>query len=378
MDYSCANSQGDLVIYTADPSSQFTRQQEDIESAVLRVLRSKSYILGTEVKSLEEEFANYIGTSHCIGVSSGTDAIELALKAINIQKGDEVVTVSHTAVATVAAIESAGATPILVDIDPHCYTINPSQLSEVITERTRAVIAVHLYGHPADLGPIISFCADNDLVLIEDCAQSHGALWNGLRTGSIGHIGCFSCYPTKNLGGIGDAGLITTNSDIIAERIRRIREYGWKDRYISSVPGRNARLDEIQAAILRVKLRLLDSDNEERRTLAAIYSDLLDDRFIKPTVLSNVDHVFHLYVIQVEKRSLLMNHLLRHGIGSAIHYPMPVHLQPAYCSRITTSSSMAVTEVLSDKVLSLPLYPGLSQQTVGSICNIINSFESPE
>ena len=245
------------MILCSNPSEQFKSYQSEIELAVSTVMRSKNYILGEQVSLLEGEFAEYIGTSSAIGVANGTDAIEIALRSLNIGYGDEVITVSHTAVATVAAIEASGAKAVLVDIDPNFYTLNPNQLEMVLTKRTKAVIAVHLYGNAVDLDSVLSFCKANKIFLIEDVSQAHGAKYKGKRLGSIGDIGCFSCYPTKNLGAIGDAGLVTTNNLDLAEKVRMIREYGWQNR-TSILQGRNSRLDEIQAAILRIKLKYLE------------------------------------------------------------------------------------------------------------------------
>ena len=351
------------MIICANPLAQFQSYQAEIEAAVSRVLRSNRYILGPEVEALEHEFADYIGTRHAIGVANGTDALELAIRALDIGPGDEVVTVSHTAVATVAAIEAAGAIPVLVDVDPDFFTLNPEQLQEVLTPKTKAVIAVHLYGQAADLDAIGKFCSDNALSLIEDGSQAHGAKWKGKRLGSIGHIGCFSCYPTKNLGAIGDAGLVTTNDEQLAHKVRILREYGWQQRYISDIPGRNSRLDELQAGILRVKLRYLDVDNEKRHTLAAQYTSLLNGLSIQtPKTREGAKHVFHLYVVRSGNRQHLMDCLREHDIHAGIHYPMPVHLQPAYQGRIRTATAMRITESLAQEVLSLPMYPELSME----------------
>lgn len=356
------------MIFCANPAAQFKSYQAEIEAAVNRVLQSNLYILGPEVEALEQEFANYIGTSHAIGVANGTDALELALRALDIGPGDEVITVSHTAAATVAAIEAAGAVPVLVDVDPYFYTLDPQQLTGVLCPRTRAVIAVHLYGQAADLDTIRDFCQKNKLALIEDVSQAHGATWKGKRLGSIGDIGCFSCYPTKNLGAIGDAGLVTTNNDQLGHKIRMLREYGWKERYVSDLIGRNSRLDELQAAILRIKLRHLDTDNSKRQQLAAHYAKLLAGQPLHlPAIREHAEHVFHLYVVRTDKCQNLMAHLKAHDIHAGVHYPMPVHLQPAYKGRVRTARSMAVTERLSKEVLSLPMYPELSMEMTDKV-----------
>ena len=362
------------MILCANPSAQVFSYQAEIEDAVLRVVRSDRYILGPEVNALEQEFAAYIGTTHAVGVANGTDALELALRSLDLKPGDEVITVSHTAVATVAAIEAAGAVPVLVDVDPDFYTLNPIQLTEVLSSRTRAVIVVHLYGQAADLDEIGAFCKQQNLILIEDCSQAHGAKWNDKRLGSIGHIGCFSCYPTKNLGAIGDAGLVTTSDSNLAHKIRILREYGWQKRYISDIPGRNSRLDELQAAILRIKLRHLDDDNQNRRDLAAQYTSLLGDGARTPAIRQSAEHVFHLYVVRTDHRQALMAHLKSQDIYAGIHYPEAVHLQPAYKGRVRTSRSMEVTERLAQEVLSLPIYPELGVDSVSQVAQTIKNF----
>lgn len=362
------------MILCANPAAQFHSYQAEIEEAVLAVMRGTRYVLGEEVALLEEAFSNYIGTSDAVGVANGTDAIELALRALEISSGDEVITVSHTAVATVAAIEAAGAIPVLVDVEPQFYTLDPLQLQDALTPRTKAVIAVHLYGQSADLDAISVFCRKHGIFLIEDASQAHGAKYRGKRLGSIGDIGCFSCYPTKNLGAIGDAGLITTNSNKLATKVRRLREYGWNDR-ISEYAGRNSRLDELQAAVLRVKLKYLDADNQKRRQLAEYYSVKLQSLPVQlPKIRSEAESVFHLFVLQVENRQGLFEYFTKEGVHAGIHYPVPVHLQPAYQGRITTSRDMSVTESLIKRIISLPMYPELSMTDAERIVKILNDF----
>ena len=362
------------MITCANPSAQFKSYQTEIEKAVISVMRGNRYVLGKEVASLEQEFADYIGTTSAIGVANGTDAIELALRALNIGPGDEVITVSHTAVATVAAIEAAGATPVLVDVEPKFYTLNPIQLKEVITSRTKSVIAVHLYGQSADMDAITSFCNQHNIFLIEDVSQAHGAKYKGQRLGSFGEIGCFSCYPTKNLGAIGDAGLITTNNIDLSTRIRMLREYGWMDR-ISQYPGRNSRLDELQAAVLRVKLKYLDADNEKRCKLAKYYSNKLSELPIQlPAIRTGAESVFHLFVAQVEYRQDLLAYLRKGGILAGIHYPLPIHLQPAYKGRVLTAKNMSNSEKLVHRIISLPIYPELSTYDAKKIVDVLNIF----
>ena len=364
------------MIQCANPSAQFQSYRKEIEEAALKVMRSNTYILGKEVLALEEEFASYISAKYAIGVANGTDAIEIALRALEIGPGDEVITVSHTAVATVAAIEATGARPVLVDVDPVFYTLNPAQLSEVLSINTKAVIAVHLYGQPADLDVISNFCSNHSLFLVEDVSQAHGAKYRGNRLGSIGHIGCFSCYPTKNLGAIGDAGLISTNDKVLAKKIRMIREYGWFNRK-SLIAGRNSRLDELQAAILRIKLKYLDHDNARRVRLAQYYSLQLYDLDIQlPTIRSQSESVYHLFVIQVNNRDELIESLKKENIYLGIHYPVPVHLQPAYKNRILKSNDLNVTESIVSKIVSLPIYPELGEDNARKVVNAIEYFQN--
>ena len=356
------------MMLCANPGAQFRSHRAEIEEAMRRVLDGNRYILGPEVEALEQEFARYIGVRHAVGVANGTDALELAVRALGLVPGDEVVTVSHTAVATVAALDAAGVKPVLVDVEPGYYTLDAAQLAEVLSPRTRAVIAVHLYGQAADLDAIGEFCRKHRLALIEDVAQAHGAKWQGRHLGSVGDIGCFSCYPTKNLGAIGDGGLVTTDNGQFAGRIRMLREYGWKQRYVSDIPGRNSRLDELQAAILRVKLRYLDEDNEKRRRLAGVYDDLLRALPVQlPKVRSGAEHVYHLYVITAANRLALIESLRREDVSPAIHYPVPIHRQTAYIGRIGRASSLRVTERLAEEVLSLPLYPELTHDDLARV-----------
>jgi dTDP-4-amino-4,6-dideoxygalactose transaminase len=366
------------MIQCANPLAQFESHREEIEAAVLRVMRGNRYILGPEVQALEHEFAEYIGVRKAIGVANGTDALELALRALDIGPGDEVITVSQTAVATIAAIESTGASVVVVDVDPVFYTLDAAQLEAVRTSKTRAVIAVHLYGQPADLDAIGQFCNANGIALIEDVAQAHGARWKGKRLGSIGRIGCFSCYPTKNLGALGDAGLVTTDDEQLAEKVRMLRQYGWSQRYISDIAGRNSRLDELQAAVLRIKLRYLDADNDRRRALAAEYSKRLAGTMVTtPQISPNAEHAFHLYVIRSDDRRQLIAALEAGDVHPGIHYPVPVHLQPAYRGRIRTSASMQVTESLANEGLSLPMYPELEMEQVRLVCLLLVGAATP-
>ena len=368
------------AIPQADPRAGYLMQRTAIDVALTRVFEGGVYILGREVEMFEAAFADYIGVRHAIGVGSGTDAIELALRASNIGAGDLVFTVSHTAVATVAAIERAGATAVLVDVEPGTYTMAPHELSRALRMtrpgRPAAVLPVHIYGQPAELSELAEIARVHDLRLIEDCAQSHGALYCGEPTGSFGDVACFSFYPTKNLGALGDGGMVVTSDPTLAVALREIREYGWRDRYVSARIGINSRLDAIQAAILGVKLRTLTADNARRQTIAARYdAGLAGLPLALPVRRPNATHVFHQYVIRLADRDALRNRLGASGVGTGIHYPVPVHRQPAYSGRLTCGpSGLGVTERAASQILSLPIYPQLMDEAVDRVIAEIRAF----
>jgi len=365
-----------------DPRASYIAQQPAIDRAISGVLEGGSYILGREVGSFERAFADFVGVSHAVGCASGTDAIELALRACNIGAGDLVFTVSHTAVATVAAIERVGAMAVLVDVEPGTYTMSPHELSRALQKpyagRPAAVLPVHLYGQPAELSTLGDLARANGLYLIEDCAQSHGAVYRGRPTGSFGDIGCFSFYPTKNLGAFGDGGMAVTKDPALAAALREIREYGWRERYVSAYVGINSRLDSIQAAILGVKLGSLVADNARRRTIANRYDlGLSKLPLMLPKRRAEATHVFHQYVIGLTERDRLRNWLHAAGIGTGIHYPVPVHLQPAYRGRLAAGpSGLGVTERAARQILSLPMYPQLSEEMIDCIITQIHGFFS--
>lgn len=364
-----------------DPKAGYLAHQAEIDAAVHRVLESGWYILGSEVESFERAFAAYIGVRHAIGVGSGTDALELALRACGVGPGDLVFTVSHTAVATVAAIELVGATPVLLDIDPVTYTMDPECLEAALAcppaGTPKAVIPVHLYGQPADMPAILESARRHGLYVIEDCAQSHGATLDGRKTGAFGEIAAFSFYPTKNLGALGDGGMVVTDDTALAERVRLLRQYGWRERYISDIPGGNSRLDELQAAILQVKLRHLDAENECRRRLSQIYNALLADTgFSLPEARPGATHVFHQYAICLSQRDALKTFLQQAGIGTHIHYPVPVHLQLAYHNRLPRVASLLRTEQVARQVLSLPIYPQLTDGQARRVGECIVRFRN--
>jgi dTDP-4-amino-4,6-dideoxygalactose transaminase len=355
------------TIPQANPGASYTAQKADIDGAIAELLASGRYILGEPVAKFEQQFAAYLGAKYCVGVASGTDAIELALRALGIGAGQSVIAPSHTAVATIAAIEQAGARPVMIDVDPKTYTITAAAIEAVLKGgreidgcRIAAVIPVHLYGHPADMPAILDVARRHGLRVIEDCAQSHGARVGSDRTGTFGALATFSFYPTKNLGAFGDGGLVATNDAELQKRLIALREYGWQQRYVSASPGLNSRLDALQAAILSVKLSRLDADNDRRRAIAARYSAGLAPLGLElPPSTRGVDHVFHQYVIRTQARDELSAFLAGRSILTGIHYPVPVHLQPAYCDRQLTFGSLTQTEALCREILSLPMFPQL-------------------
>ncbi|MCC7450006.1 MAG: DegT/DnrJ/EryC1/StrS family aminotransferase [Anaerolineae bacterium] len=343
-----------------------TQLADELAAATQRVLTSGWFILGPEVEAFEAAFAAYHGMAHAVGVASGTDALELALRAANIGPGDEVITVSHTAVATVCAIERAGATPVLVDIDPDTYTMNPAAAEAAITPRTKAMIPVHLYGHPADLSALVDLAARHHLLLIEDCAQAHGARYDGKLVGTFGQMAAFSFYPTKNLGALGDGGAVITNDAQYAAQLKSLRNYGQASRYEHVERGINSRLDEMQAALLAVKLKHLDEHNAVRRDLANRYAQQLKDVTL-PLERSNAHHVYHLYVIRHPQRDQLQEALKARGVGTLIHYRIPVHRQQAYTDLGYGPGSLPVTEQITEEILSLPMYIGLTTDDIDRI-----------
>ena len=371
------------MIPQTDPKAGYLAHRQEIDAAIQRVLESGWYILGQEVSAFEQEFAGYLGVGHAIGVANGTDAIELALRACGVGRGDLVFTVSHTAVATVAAIESTGATPVFIDIDPVTYTIDVAQLEAALANppsgTPKVIVPVHLYGHPSDMPAIMELSRRYSVDVIEDCAQSHGATVDGVKTGAWGRISAFSFYPTKNLGTFGDGGMVATNDAELAERVRLLQQYGWKERYISEIAGRNSRLDELHAAILRVKLRHLDADNARRQEIARAYDSLLADSGLAlPTVHARMSHAYHQYAVCLERRDELRSYLRNAGIGSLVHYPVPVHLQPAYQSRLGLPVSLPTTERVANQVLSLPMFPQLSDDDVSRVAERITRFQREE
>lgn len=360
----------------ADPRRDLSLLRTDIAQAIDQVVGSGSYILGTRVDAFERAASADIGGVGVAGVGSGTDALILALLALDIGPGDEVITVSHTAGPTVAAINSTGASPVLIDVEADTFCLDPALLSSAISSRTKAILPVHLYGHPADMAAIVTLAEKRGIAVIEDCAQAQGGSCGDRKVGTIGDIGCFSFYPTKNLGALGDGGMVSARSPQLIEKLRRLRTYGWtKPQFAEVFRGRCSRLDEIQAAILAVKLRHLDGDIERRRAIANLYREgLAGLPIVLPSERAGYRHAYHLYVIRCAQRDALASHLDAAQIGTGKHYPYPVHRQPGLMQQARISGSLAVTETLAKEVLSLPLFPSLTEVEVQRVISSIRSF----
>lgn len=366
----------DLAIPQSDPRASYLVRQSAIDAAISRVLASGWYILGNEVAAFEETFAAYIGCQFSIGVASGTEALVLALRAIDVGAGDYVAAPAHTAVATVAAIELAGARPLLIDIDPATYAIDVQAFADALVRpvgRISAVIPVHLYGQCGDLEAIVDLARRYGVRVIEDCAQCHGGMLGTRRLGSFGDMAAFSFYPTKNLGAFGDGGAVVTADKNLGEKVRVLREYGWRTRYISDIAGMNSRLDELQAAVLNVKLKTLEADNARRQAIAAAYDlGLKQSQLGLPARRSGASHVFHQYVVRSTHRDTLRSSLKRLGIATNIHYPVPVHLQPAYGGRVAIGpAGLRESERAASEVLSLPIYPELTDVAVSQVISSV-------
>jgi len=378
------------AVLQSDPNANYLAHKREIDEAVRRTLDSGRYILGGEVSEFEREFAAYLGAKRCVGVANGTDALHLALRAVGVEAGDVVITVAHTAVATVAAVEMTGASPLLVDIDQATFTISPEAVEDAIRNcldrprvhrigRIKAILPVHLYGRPADMRAICDIARRYDLKVVEDCAQAHGATiqeiggMGSFKVGVFGDAAAFSFYPTKNLGALGDGGAVVTNDAEVAERVGLLREYGWRKRYVSDVPGFNSRLDELQAAVLRVKLKYLNEENARRREIARIYDVRLATTSLRlPERPAGVESVYHQYVARCDQRDGLRDHLRERGVGTLVHYPVPVHLQPAYRNRVLVHrGALPATEQAARQVLSLPMHAQLSDAQVERVCDAI-------
>jgi len=368
------------MIFPANPQASYISHKKELEQAVLQVLESGWYILGSQVNAFEEKFAKFLGVKHCIGLASGTDAVHFALRICGVEAGDAVITVSHTAVATVSAIDWLGAKPVLVDIEAETYTIDTQKVIDTLKLNPRgkikALIPVHLYGHPAGMEALGEIAGQYEIKLIEDCAQAHGSKISEKYAGSMGDCGAFSFYPTKNLGAFGDGGAIVTNDDNLAEKLRKMQQYGWKQRYISEDSGYNSRLDEIQAAILNTKLNWLAENNLRRRRIAETYRQGLADLPLHlPVESPGYFHTYHQFVIRYEKREELRKYLEKRGIIAGVLYPVPIHLQPGYKDRVEIGAGgMEVTETICRQILCLPIYPELTDEQIGEIIGCIRDF----
>jgi len=364
------------MIPFSDPSASYQAHKPNIDKAIKRVLDSGWYVLGTEVDAFEKEFAAFHGEDfHSVGVANGTDAIALCLRVLGLEKGDEVITPSHTAVATVAGIEQAGCKPVFADIDLHTRCIDPKSISERVGADTRAIMPVHIYGQPAEMYRILEIAQTHNLAVIEDCSQAHGAEIDGQKVGTFADISAFSCYPTKNLGGTGDGGVILCRSKEFAEKIKSLRQYGWNEERESIIPGFNSRLDELQAAILRIKLQHLADDNAKRREIALRYNAAFKSLPITLPVLAETQiHAMHLYVVECDRRNEFLEYLRSNQIGASLHYPLAVHQHAAYADRIRGGDNLPVTEKFYKKNLTLPMFPELSNDKVEHIVSTVQNW----
>jgi dTDP-4-amino-4,6-dideoxygalactose transaminase/predicted SAM-dependent methyltransferase len=366
----------DDFIPVSNPKANYIAHQKEIDEAVEKVLSSGQYILGDRVKEFEEEFARYLGVSFCIGVASGTDALSIALKAVGVNPGDEVITVSHTAIATIVAIEQVGAEPVFIDINECSFCMDAYRIEAAIMEKTKAIVPVHIYGQPVPMSEIMFVANKYNLKVVEDCAQAVGAYCWGRWTGSWGHAAAFSFYPTKNLGAIGDGGMIATDDKEIMKVAKQLREYGWNENHVCERKGINSRLDELQASILLAKLKTLDEDNGRRRRVASCYLDAIEgnEQIIPQKEDIDTANVYHLFVIRTKERFHLRRFLMERGIGSAFHYPLPIHLQPIYKDKIKRSKDLPGTEKVSCEILSLPMYPELTGEQVERVCSALREW----
>lgn len=346
----------------------------EIDRSLQRVMQRGDFVLGEETEALEKDFSEYIGTKWGVGVNSGSDALLLSLQALEIGKGDEVITVSHTFTSTADAVVRNGAEPVFVDVDPETFCMDAALVEERISERTKALLPVHIYGHPADMDAILELARDYNLYVVEDACQAHGAKYKGKRVGGLGHLGCFSFYPTKNLGACGDGGMVVADDEMLASRLRSLRNYGLREKFHKEMMGLNSRLDEIQAAILRTKLKHLDRWNERRRNIARQYSSAFEDTdLVLPVEKTYAQHIYHLFAVRYKKRDLLQK-LLKYQVQTLIHYPIPVHQQKAYRIRIgkvECIKELPVTEAVCKEVLSLPMHPYLTDEEVAEVVKCV-------
>lgn len=356
---------------------QYKNLKDEISQAIEKVLENGQYILGPEVKAFEKEIAEYLGVKYAIGVANGTDALVLSLKALGIGPGDEVITTPFTFFATAEAVSQVGATPVFVDIDPDTYNINPDLIEEKITEKTKAILPVHIFGQPCDMDKIMQIAKKHNLYVIEDACQAIGSEYKGQKVGTFGDVACFSFFPTKNLGGYGDGGMVVTNNKDLAEEVDILRKHGSKKKYYNEEIGYNSRLDELQAAILRVKLKYLDVWNSQRISAANKYNELLKDLsdVIKtPYKLPEVKHIYHLYCIQSEKREFLMEKLKEYGIATGIYYPVPLHLQKAYANLGYKEGDFPVAEEVCRKIFAIPMYPEITDKEINYVSEVLHKI----
>lgn len=359
-----------------DLKAAYRELKEELDSAYYRVMDSGWYILGEEVEAFEREWAAYCGVKHCVGVGNGLEALHLALRAMGVGPGDEVIVPSNTYIATWLAVSYAGATPVPVEPDPETYNIDPARIEAAITKKTKAIVPVHLYGQPADMDPIVAIARRHGLKVLEDAAQAHGALYKGRKAGALGDAAGWSFYPGKNLGAFGDAGAVTTNDDDVADRVRVLRNYGSRTKYFNEVRGFNSRLDPLQAAFLRVKLRYLDEWNARRRAVAERYLAELKGvgSLILPAVHKQAEPCWHLFVVRHPRRDLLQQHLTQGGIGTLIHYPIPPHLSDAYAEEGFKERHLLITEELAQTALSLPMGPHLEASQVRNVTSALRQL----
>ncbi len=352
----------------------FYKYQDEFEDKALEILRSGWYVLGKEVSAFETEFASYVGADYCIGLASGLDALWIAFRVLEIGSGDEVIVQGNTYIASVMGITINGATPVFVEPDEF-YNVDVTKIEEKITEKTKAILVVHLYGQASNMKPVLELCKKYNLRLVEDCAQSHGAKYEGKTTGTFGDIGCFSFYPSKNLGAFGDAGAVVTNDSELAEKIRIFRNYGSEKRYYNMVVGTNSRLDEMQAGLLRIRLKHMDELENEKRQIAQKYlEEIKNSEILLPRIRNGVTHIWHQFVIRVRNRKELIEYLDKKGIGTIIHYPIPPHLSEAYRYLGLFKGSLPITEEYADTVLSIPLYNGMTEEEQALVIDALNSW----
>ena len=368
-----------MKIPVFDLKRQYKYLKTELDNAFANVFESGNFVLGENVRLFEEEFANYLGAGFAVGVGSGTEALHLSLKACDIGPGDEVITVPNTAVPTISAISFAGARPVLVDVTPDTYTIDTKKIEKKITDKTKVIMPVHFYGHSAEMEQIIKLAEAHNLKIVEDACQAHGAQYNGKNVGTLGNMGCFSFYPTKNLGAYGDGGIVVTNDEELYNKLIMLRNYGEVKKFTSKIEGFNSRLDEIQAAALRVKLKHLDTWTNRRREIATQYQQLLFNSNVQlPCERQWAKHVYHLFVIRTNKRDALKDYLQERGVGTHIHYPIPIHFQEAYKKLGYKMGDFPISERNAGEILSLPIYPELTTEEVEVVAGLITEFQNTD